>query len=96
MDHQLRPVGQAVKTSPFHGEIRGSIPLRVTKLRPRGVAVNMPPCHGGERGFESHRGRHLFKSGLACFFYLYPLSASVAQSVEQRTENPRVGGSIPP
>ena len=27
-----RPVGQAVKTLPFHGEIRGSIPLRVTNL----------------------------------------------------------------
>ena len=24
------------------------------------------------------------------------LSAQIAQSVEQRTENPRVGGSIPP
>ena len=27
----LRPVGQAAKTSPSHGENRGSIPLRVTK-----------------------------------------------------------------
>ena len=26
----LRPVGQAVKTPPFHGGIKGSIPLRVT------------------------------------------------------------------
>ena len=51
-------------------------------MRPRGVAVNMPPCHGGDRRFESDRGRH--------FFF-----AAVAQSVEQRTENPRVGGSIP-
>ncbi len=25
-----------------------------------------------------------------------PINAQVAQSVEQRTENPRVGGSIPP
>ena len=58
------PVGQAVKTPPFHGGIRGSIPLRVTK-RPRGVAVNMPPCHGGERGFESHRGRHLLSNRLS-------------------------------
>ena len=41
----------------------------------------MPPCHGGGRGFESHPGRQ---------------HATVAQSVEQRTENPRVGGSIPP
>ena len=39
-------------------------------------------CHARGRGFEPHSGRHCF--------------ASVAQSVEQRTENPRVGGSIPP
>ncbi len=41
----------------------------------------MPACHAGDRGFESRRFRHVF--------------GSVAQSVEQRTENPRVGGSIP-
>ena len=41
----------------------------------------MPPCHGGGQGFKSPSGRHF---------------ASVAQLVEQGTENPRVGGSIPP
>ena len=45
--------------------------------------VRMPACHAGGRGFEPHPSRHLFH-------------ASVAQSVEQGTENPRVGGSIPP
>ena len=30
MDHQLWPIGQAVKTPPFHGGNRGSIPLGVT------------------------------------------------------------------
>ena len=30
---QLRPVSQAVKTSPSHGEGSGSIPLRVTKTK---------------------------------------------------------------
>ncbi len=40
----------------------------------------MPACHAGDRRFESGRVRHL---------------GSIAQSVEQRTENPRVGGSIP-
>ena len=49
--------------------------------------VRTPPCHGGGRGFESHPGRH--------FFWLSKSYASVAQSVEQRTENPRVVGSIP-
>ena len=37
-------------------------------------------CHARGRGFEPHPGRQF---------------ASVAQSVEQRTENPRVIGSIP-
>ena len=41
--------------------------------------VRTPPCHGGGREFESHPGRY----------------ASVAQLVEQGTENPRVVGSIP-
>ena len=38
-------------------------------------------CHARGRGFDPHPGRHLF--------------ASVAQLVEQGTENPRVVGSIP-
>jgi hypothetical protein len=45
----------------------------------------MPACHAGDRGFESRQLRHFFSSK----------QGSVAQSVEQRTENPRVGGSIP-
>ena len=39
-------------------------------------------CHARGRGFESLPGRHFF-------------IGQIAQSVEQRTENPRVGGSIP-
>ena len=38
-------------------------------------------CHARGRGFEPHSGRQM--------------CASVAQSVEQGTENPRVVGSIP-
>ena len=41
----------------------------------------MPACHAGGRRFEPVPGRQF---------------ASVAQLVEQGTENPRVGGSIPP
>ncbi|ETI86454.1 MAG: hypothetical protein Q612_NSC00302G0002, partial [Negativicoccus succinicivorans DORA_17_25] len=59
-------------------------PVIAHHLWPGGVVVNMPPCHGGDRRFKSDPGRHFF------FF------ASVAQSVEQRTENPRVGSSILP
>ena len=54
------------------------------KERPRGVAVNMSPCHGEDRQFKSDRGRHFF----------FTKNASVAQSVEQRTENPCVDSSI--
>ena len=42
----------------------------------------MPACHAGDRGFKSRPDRHI--------------SGSVAQSVEQWPEEPRVGGSIPP
>ena len=58
---------------------------QVLWIRPRGVAVNMSPCHGEDRQFKSDRGRH--------FFY-QKKDASVAQLVEQRTENPCVDSSI--
>ena len=112
MGHQNWPVGQAVKTPPFHGGNRGSIPLPVTNGRlaqlgerlpykqnvggsipsattifhvtsyfgPVVQLVRMPPCHGGGRGFESLPGRQNY--------------ASVAQLVEQGTENPCVHSSI--
>ena len=110
------PVGQVVKTPPFHGGIMGSNPVPVTirALSSAGRAsalqaecqrfdpvsahhffclfllikqvnglvvqlVRMPPCHGGGHGFESRPGRQY---------------ASVAQLVEQRTENPCVHSSI--
>ncbi len=69
--------------------------------------VRTPPCHGGGRGFESHSGRQFFFELAAGSFgtgsrflwnwhrQLCSEDASVAQSVEQGTENPRVDGSIP-
>ena len=49
--------------------------------------VRAPACHAGGRRFEPDPGR--------CCFSGSSLYASVAQSVEQGTENPRVIGSIP-
>ena len=58
-------------------------------------SVSTPACHAGGRRFEPVLGRHFFRivpfqSGTSV-----PPHASVAQLVEQRTENPRVVGSIP-
>ena len=54
----------------------------------------MSPCHGEDRRFKSDRGRHFFYLFLSKYIDLY--ICSVAQSVEQRTENPCVGSSILP
>ena len=58
-------------------------------------SVSTPACHAGGRRFESVRGRQI-KYASACFEQVnLAQHASVAQLVEQRTENPRVVGSIP-
>ncbi len=62
-------------------KVVGSNPSPATKWS-CGVVVNMPDCHSGDREFESRQDRHFY--------------GSVAQSVEQWTENPCVDGSIPP
>ena len=64
-------------------EVVGSNPSSATNWS-RGVAVITSACHAEDREFDSRRDRHFFYFG------------SVAQSVEQGTENPCVGGSIPP
>ena len=56
-ERYIRPLGQAVKTSPFHGGNTGSIPVgvighRVQKRCDSGVVGNARPCQGRDRGFE--------------------------------------------
>ncbi len=65
---------------PYKQGVIGSSPIVPTIFGPVVQLVRMPACHAGGRGFEPLPGRQL---------------AQIAQSVEQRTENPRVAGSIP-
>ena len=51
-------------------------------------------CHARGRGFDPHPGRHSLP--LTVMVKGKTKNALVAQSVEQGTENPSVGGSIPP
>ena len=85
---------------PYKQRVRGSSPLASTTGRACSSFFNSDShrvtnenglvaqlvralaCHARGRGFEPHPSRH-------------SRSASVAQLVEQRTENPRVVGSIP-
>ena len=57
-------------------------PVVVCVFGPVVQLVRTLACHARGRRFEPVSGRQVF--------------AFVAQLVEQRTENPRVGGSIPP
>ena len=67
---------------PYKQGVIGSSPI-VPTIFLFGLVVQLVrtlACHARGRGFEPLPGRHF---------------AQIAQSVEQRTENPRVGGSIP-
>ena len=75
-------IAQLGEHLPYKQRVTGSSPVVPTKKDgPVAQLVRAPACHAGGRGFEPHPGRHY---------------ALVAQSVEQQTENLRVGGSIPP
>ncbi len=77
---------------PYKHGVTGSSPVVPTISGPVVQSVSTPACHAGGRRFESVPGRHIKASGRASSSALY---ASVAQLVEQWTENPRVVGSIP-
>ncbi len=76
-------IAQLGEHLPYKQRVIGSSPIVPTN----GLVVQLVrtlACHARGRGFESHPGRHMRH-----YF------ASVAQLVEQGTENPRVVGSIP-
>ena len=76
-------IAQLGEHLPYKQRVIGSSPIVPTN----GLVVQLVrtlACHARGRGFESHPGRHMRH-----------LLASVAQLVEQGTENPRVVGSIP-
>ena len=58
-----RPVGQAVKTPPFHGGNMGSIPVRVTKKErhPFGCLSFFMVCAGIERPLKKTCRWHVFR-----------------------------------
>ncbi len=75
-------IAQLGEHLPYKQGVIGSSPIAPTNISgPVVQLVRMPACHAGGRGFEPLPGRQY---------------AQIAQMVEQRTENPRVGGSIPP
>ncbi len=75
-------IAQLGEHLPYKQRVTGSSPVVPTTYGPVVQLVRTLACHARGQGFESLSGRQKF--------------ASVAQLVEQGTENPRVGGSIPP
>ena len=73
-------IAQLGEHLPYKQRVIGSSPIVPTKFGLVVQLVRTLACHARGRGFEPHPGRQF---------------ASVAQSVEQGTENPRVDGSIP-
>ena len=106
MSHQLWPVGQAVKTPPFHGGIPGSIPGRVTtygrlaQLGERlpykqdvGSSILSSSTICGNSSAVEHR---LAKAGVASSNLVSrSIHSSIAQLVEQSAVNRSVVGSSP-
>ncbi len=76
---QCGSIAQLGEHLPYKQGVTGSSPVVPTN-GPVVQLVRTLACHARGRGFEPHPGRHF---------------GSVAQLVEQRTENPRVTGSIP-
>ena len=85
--HFCGSLAQLGEHLPYKAEGQRFEPVNFHHCGPVAQLVRAPACHAGGRRFEPDPGR--------CCFAGSSLSASVAQSVEQGTENPRVIGSIP-
>ena len=79
-------IAQLGEHLPYKQRVIGSSPI-VSTTGPVAQLVRALACHARGRGFDPHPDRHFYTAPL--------LYASVAQLVEQGTENPRVVGSIP-
>ena len=73
-------IAQLGEHLPYKQGVTGSSPVVPTIFGLVVQLVRTLACHARGHGFEPHSGRHY---------------ASVAQLVEQGTENPRVAGSTP-
>ena len=87
-------IAQLGEHLPYKQRVTGSSPVVPTKFGPLAQLVRALACHARGRRFEPDTGRQIldFQNITMLINKLY---ASVAQSVEQGTENPRVDGSIP-
>ena len=87
-DKQNGRLAQVGEHLPYKQEVIGSSPIATTILF-YGLVVQLVrtlACHARGRRFEPVPGRH---------FLIFKTFGSIAQLVEQGTENPRVSGSIP-
>ena len=85
-------IAQLGEHLPYKQGVTGSSPVVPTIYGPVVQLVRTLACHARGRGFDSLPGRHFPLKADRRFIDWY---GSVAQLVEQRTENPRVVGSIP-
>ena len=90
---RIGSIAQLGEHLPYKQRVIGSSPIVPTIYGPVVQLVRTLACHARGQGFESPSGRHFSQavksSPTGCRY------ASVAQSVERRTENPCVVGSIP-
>ena len=110
LDSQKRPVGQVVKTRPFHGCNMGSNPVRVTTVGGLAQLVRAPASHAGGHWFESSslhqkvpdfvRNQELFLfmiSKVTRHFGVFRLTQTLTQKPkgQESTGEGRMASSVP-